>query len=41
MCGKIHYREVEVLVSIERWSYNRGASCVVEYTMGRLMDWSL
>ena len=27
--------------SLERWSCNRGASCVVEYTMGRLRDWSL
>ena len=25
-------REVEGLVSVERWSCNRGASCVVEYT---------
>ena len=40
MCGGIHYREVEGLVSVERWSCNRGAS-VVEYTMGRLRDWSL
>ena len=37
MCGGIHY--VEGLVSVERWSRNRGASCVVEYTM--LSDWSL
>ena len=29
------------LVSVERWSCSRGASCVVEYTMGRLRDWSL
>ena len=34
MGGVIHYGEVEVLVSLERWSCNRGASCVVEYTMG-------
>ena len=34
-------REVEGLVSVERWSCNRGASCVVKYTMGRLRDWSL
>ena len=39
MCGGIHYGEG--LVSVERWSFNRGASCVVEYTMGRLRDWSL
>ena len=30
MCGGIHYREVEGLVSVERWSCSRGASCVVE-----------
>ena len=41
MCGGIHYVEVDGLVSVERWSCNRGASCVVEYTMWRLMDWSL
>ena len=35
------YGEVEGLVSVERWSCSRGASCVVEYTMGRLRDWSL
>ena len=29
------------LVSVERWSCSRGASCVVEYTMGRLRDWSV
>ena len=34
MCGGIHYEEVEGL-SVERWSCSRGASCVVEYTMGR------
>ena len=28
-------------VSVERWSCSRGVSCVVEYTMGRLRDWSL
>ena len=32
---------VEWLVSVERLSCSRGASCVVEYTMGRLRDWSL
>ena len=41
MCGGIHYVEVEGLVSVERWSCSRGASCVVEYTMWRLRDWSL
>ena len=41
MCGGIHCGEVEGLVSVERWSCNRGASCLVEYTMGRLRDWSL
>ena len=30
-----------VLVSVERGSCSRGASCVVEYTMGKLRDWSL
>ena len=29
ICGGIHYGEVEGLVSIKRWSYNRVASCVV------------
>ena len=29
------------LVSVERWSYRRGALCVMEYTMGRLKGWSL
>ena len=41
LCGGVHYGEVERLVSVERWSCSRGASCVVEYTMGRLRDWSL
>ena len=35
MCGGIHYGEVERLVSLERLSCSRGASCVVEHTMGR------
>ena len=35
MCGGIYYREVEGLVSVERWSCSRDASCGVEYTMGR------
>ena len=35
MGGGVHYGEVEGLVSVERWSCSRGASCVVEYTMGR------
>ena len=38
MCGELHNGKVEGLVSVERWSCNRGASCVVEYTMGRLRD---
>ena len=36
MCDGMHYGEVEGLVSLERWSCSRGASCVVEYTVGRL-----
>ena len=31
MCSGVHYGEVEGLVSVERWSCNRGASCVVEF----------
>ena len=27
MCGGIHYGEAEGLVSVERWSCSRGASC--------------
>ena len=34
MCGGIHCGKVEELVSVERWPCSRGASCVVEYTMG-------
>ena len=41
MCGEIHYGKVEGLVSVERWSCSRRASCVVKYTMGRSKDWSL
>ena len=41
MCGGVHYWEVVGLVSVERWSCSRVASCVVEYTTGRLWDWSL
>ncbi len=41
MCGGVHYGEVEGLVSVERWSCSRGASCGVNYTMGRSRDWSL
>ena len=40
MYGRVHYREVEGLVSVERWSCSRGA-CMVEYTIGRLRGWSL
>ena len=28
MCGGVHYGEVEGLVSVERWSCSRDASCV-------------
>ncbi len=41
MYGGVHYVDVKRLVSVERWSCSRCASCVVEYTMGRLRDWSL
>ena len=41
MCGGVHYGEVEGLVSVERWACSRGASCVVDYTMWELRDWSL
>ena len=41
MCSGIHYGEVEGLVSVERWPCSRSALCVVEYTMGKLRDWSL
>ena len=41
MCGGIPYGEVVGLVSVERWSCSRGASCGMEYPMGRLWDWSL
>ena len=41
MCGGVHYGEVEGMDSVERWSCSRGASCVVEYTMGTLREWSL
>ena len=37
----LYYGEAEGLVSVERWSCSRGGSRVVEYTMGRLRDWSL
>ena len=36
MCGGIRYGEVEGLVSVERLSCNRGASCVVECTMRKI-----
>ena len=41
MCGGMRCGEVKGLVSVERWSCNRGASCVVEYAVGRSRDWSL
>ena len=31
MCGGIHYGEAEGLVSVERWSCSRGASCAVDF----------
>ena len=34
MCGGVHYGEVEGLVSVERWSCSRGASCVVSTLWG-------
>ena len=39
--GGVHYGEVEGLVCVERWSCSRDVSCVVEYTMGRLREWTL
>ena len=27
MCGKMHYGEFDELVSVDRWSGNRGVSC--------------
>ena len=36
MCGGIPCGEVEGLVSIQRWSHSRGATCAVAYTMERL-----
>ena len=41
MCGGIHYGEVEGWVSVARPPWSRGVSCMVEYTMGRLRDWSV
>ena len=41
MHSEIHYGEFQWLVSVEWWSCNRGASCVVEYNMGMLRDWYL
>ena len=41
MCDGVHYGEVQGLVSVERWSRCRCVSCVLEYTMGRLRDWSV
>ena len=29
MCDGVNYGEIEGLVSVERWSCSRGASCVV------------
>ena len=41
MCGGIHNWGAEGLVPRETGSCSRGASCEVEYTMGRLRDLSL
>ena len=46
MCGGLQYGEVEGLVCVERWSCSTGGLVaevlhVMEYTMGRLRDWSL
>ena len=41
MCDGVQYGEVEGLVSLERWSCSRAASCVMQYSMGRWRDWSL
>ena len=37
MCGRMHYVEVEGLVSVERWSCNRGASCVPVYLLPQVL----
>ena len=37
---RVHYGEVDGLVSVERWPCDC-VSSVVEYTMGRLRDMSL
>ena len=34
-CDGVHCVEIDGLVSVERWSCNRGASCVVKCTIGR------
>ena len=39
MYGGIYYGKVEGLVSVERWSCSRGASCVAEHYRERLRDW--
>ena len=41
MYNRIHYGEIEGLVSINRWSGSRGASYIMEYIMRKLRDWSL
>ena len=41
VCDGVQYGKVEGLVSVERWSCIRGASCVLGYTMGMLRNWSL
>ena len=39
MCGGVHYGEAEGLVSVERWSCSRGASCVVEYLLRQVLHY--
>ena len=34
-------QEVEGMVSLERQLFSRGSSHVVEFTMGRMRDWSV
>ena len=36
VCGGVHYGEIEGLVSVERWSCSRGASCVMGTLWGDL-----
>ena len=36
MCGGVHYGEADGLVSVERWSCSRGASCTLECSGGNV-----